>query len=156
MTGTEHRVTSAYQPQSNGLCERQNRTIKEALVKVLDEKAVEWPYIIEGILFAHRVSKHTSTKYSPFFLLYNREPTLPVDVKYRMVDIKKHDIESFDRETFDAVLTSFISLREKVYHTAFKNIQTAQNKQQKDYNKRYQAPHLIGINDKVLLKIKKG
>ena len=35
LTGTDQRVTSAYHPQSNGLCERQNRTIKDSLVKVL-------------------------------------------------------------------------------------------------------------------------
>ena len=34
MTGTQQRVTSAYHPQSNGLVERQNPTIKNALVKV--------------------------------------------------------------------------------------------------------------------------
>ena len=28
MIGTEQRITSAYHPQSNGLCERQNRAIK--------------------------------------------------------------------------------------------------------------------------------
>ena len=80
LTGVEQRVTSAYRPQSNGLVERQYWTIKNALVEVLDEKPTKWPYIIEGILFAHRVSRHSSTQYSPFYLLYNREPILPIDV----------------------------------------------------------------------------
>ena len=38
------------------------------------------PSLIEGVLFAHRASKHFSTKYSPFKLVYNREPVLPIDV----------------------------------------------------------------------------
>lgn len=37
LTGTDQRVTFAYHPQSNGLCERQNRTIKDSLVKFLEE-----------------------------------------------------------------------------------------------------------------------
>ena len=82
MTGTEQRVTSAHHPQSNGLCERQNRTIKDSLVKILEENPKEWPNVIQGVLFAHRVSAHYSTKFSPFFLLYNRHPTLPIDIKY--------------------------------------------------------------------------
>ena len=86
LTGIEQRVTSACHPQSNGLVERQNRTIKNALVKVLNEKPTEWPYIIEGILFAHRVSRHSSAQYSPFYLLYNREPILPIGVKFNLAD----------------------------------------------------------------------
>ena len=84
LTGVVQRITSAYQPQSNGLVERQNRTIKNSLVKILEDNPRHWPYIMEGVLFAHRVSKHSSTKYSPFKLLYNREPVLPIDVKYRL------------------------------------------------------------------------
>ena len=41
MAGTEQRITSAYHPQSNRLCEHQNRTIKNSLVKVLEEKPKE-------------------------------------------------------------------------------------------------------------------
>ena len=66
-TDVEQCITSAYHPQSNGLAERQNRTIKNALVKVLVAHPEEWPHIIEGALFAHRMSRHSSTKHSPFF-----------------------------------------------------------------------------------------
>ena len=55
MTGTEQRITSVYHPQSNGLCKRQNRTVKNSLVNIIEEKAKEWPNIIDGILFSHRV-----------------------------------------------------------------------------------------------------
>ena len=52
MIGSEHRITSVYHPQSNGLCGRQNRTIKDSLVKVLDGNPCDWPNVIEGVLFA--------------------------------------------------------------------------------------------------------
>ena len=41
MTGVNQCVTSAYHPQANGLCERQNRLIKDSLVKVLNGKPEE-------------------------------------------------------------------------------------------------------------------
>ena len=62
MTGTEQRITSAYYSQSTGLGKRQNRTIKDSFVKVLEEKPKEWSNIIDGILFAHRVSMHYSSR----------------------------------------------------------------------------------------------
>ena len=43
------------------------------------------PEIIEGILFAHRFSRYSSTKCSPFMPMYNREPVLPIDVKHNLV-----------------------------------------------------------------------
>ena len=163
MTGTEQRVTSAYHPQANGLVERQNRSIKESLVKVLNEKPTEWPYIIEGILFAHRVSRHYSTKYSPFQLLYNREPTLPIDLKYNLDEQQAaveqiEDVDGdhpFDVKTFDTVLSQAKSIREEVYEVTGANIVKAQAKQQRDYNRRHQLPNSLNINDKVLLKNQK-
>ncbi|XP_065681448.1 uncharacterized protein LOC136095128 [Hydra vulgaris] len=75
-TGKIQRITSAYHPQANGLVERQNQTIKRILVKVLDEAALEWPYIIDSVLFSLRVRKHKSTGFSPFALLYQTEAVL--------------------------------------------------------------------------------
>ena len=160
MTGTEQRVTSAYHPQSNGLCERQNRTIKDSLIKVLEENPNEWPNIIEGILFAHRVSVHYSTKFSPFYLMYNRHPTLPIDIKYDLTDPDSDNVESdgepFDIETFRSVVDSAKSLRENVHQQAGQNIKKAQVKQQKDYNNRHSTPNAtLPIGSKVLLENQK-
>lgn len=47
---------------------------------------------MQGVLFAYRTTIHSSTKYSPFFLLYQREPILPVDVM---------NSQSFNDETFN-------------------------------------------------------
>ena len=43
-------VTRAYRLQSSDLVERQNRTIKNSFVKVLEENPLKWSSIIEGVL----------------------------------------------------------------------------------------------------------
>ena len=132
LTGVKQRVTSAYHPQASGLVERQNRTIKNSLVKVLEDNIAMWPSIIEGILFAHRVSRHTSTKYSPFMLLCNRELT----------DWCKNENlldEPFDTEDFDAVLRSATAIRDSIADEASKNIKNAQKKQKRDYDNRHSS-----------------
>ena len=146
-----------HHPQANGLCERQNRVIKESLVKVLDENPSEWSYIISGIIFSHRVSGHYSTKFSPFYMIYNREPILPIDVKHNLVAASNEqdmellgDNEQFQRSMFNAVLSSVKSLREEMHEEALKNIQKAQAKQKKDYDRRHSHASIIKIGDKVL------
>ena len=58
MTGVDQRFTSAYHPQANGLCECQNRTENASLEKIHNARPSEWAYVIEGVLLAHRVSRH--------------------------------------------------------------------------------------------------
>ena len=155
LTGTDQRVTSAYHPQANGLCERQNRTIKDTLIKVLEENPAKWVDVIDGVLFAHRASIHFSTKFSPFFLLYNRHPTLPIDVKYDLIkepaEVGECDYP-FDIESFKDILDSSLKLREVSHGIAGENIEKAQKKQQKDYNRRHSQPEsTIPIGSQVLL-----
>ena len=151
MTGVEQRITSAYHQQANGLVERQNRTIKNTLIKVLNENVNEWPTVIEGVLFAHRVSRHRSTNYSPFFLLYNRHPVLPIDVKYKdSTSTLSHD-EEFGYKMFHDVLKSANTMRKKIHEDASVNIKKAQERQKRDYDQRHKSNRTIKIDDKVLV-----
>ena len=85
-------------------------------MKVLKENPLKRPSIVEGVLFAHRASKRYSTEYSPFQLLNNRHPVLPLDVKYKLSSTENSDPdESFDKDIFDAVLVSSKVIREEVH-----------------------------------------
>ena len=61
-------MTSAYHPQSNGLVERLNQTIQSILLKVVNDHQNNWDELLDPVLFAIR----TSTKYTPFEIMFNR------------------------------------------------------------------------------------
>ena len=73
--GTDHRITSAYHPQSNGLVERLNQTLQNTLMKQVNDHQNNWDELLDHALFAFRTSKQKSTKYTPFELMFNRYDT---------------------------------------------------------------------------------
>ena len=72
LTGTEHCVTSAYHPQSNGLTERFNQTLQTALTKVVNETQDDWDEHLSSVLFAYRTAQQKATKMSPFEVMFCR------------------------------------------------------------------------------------
>ena len=64
LISSEHCVIGVYHPQANDFVKRQNYTIKNSLIKVLGNKPIPLPYILEDEYFSCRVSKHTLTKNS--------------------------------------------------------------------------------------------
>ncbi|PJE77652.1 hypothetical protein CI610_03421 [invertebrate metagenome] len=47
------------------------------LRKMVNEHQTNWDAFLDGALFAMRTKPQSSTKYSPFFLLYGREARYP-------------------------------------------------------------------------------
>lgn len=81
LAGVDHRISSAYHPQTNGLDERLNQTIARTLLKYINEEQDDWDDYLECILFSYRTSIHASTKYTPFYLMYGRDAVLPIELK---------------------------------------------------------------------------
>ena len=72
--------TTPYHPQTDGLVERFNQTLKTMLRKVATKEGRDWDKLIPYILFADREVPRASTGFSPFELLYGRNVRGPLDV----------------------------------------------------------------------------
>ena len=66
--------TSVYHPQTDGLVERFNQTLKRMLKKLPDADGKDWDRLIPYVMFAIREVPQASTGFSPFELLYGRQP----------------------------------------------------------------------------------
>ena len=72
--------TTPYNPKCDGLVERFNKTIAQMLSSYSDANQTNWDLYLPLILFAYRTSQQSTSKESPFALLYGREPRLPSDL----------------------------------------------------------------------------
>lgn len=78
--GVEERFTATYSPQTNGLDERTNQTLKRTIQKMVNDNQDDWDQFIDSTLFSTRVKIQMTTKFSPFYLVYHREAKVPTQI----------------------------------------------------------------------------
>ena len=72
--------TTPYHPQTDGLVERFNQTLKAMLRKMTLSGEQSWDKLLPYVLFAYREVPQASTGFSPFELLYGRKVRGLLDV----------------------------------------------------------------------------
>lgn len=74
--------STPYHPQTNGLVERFNGTLKTMLKRLMSDKPKDWDRYMTGALFAYREIPQSATGFAPFELLYGRIPRGPTQLLY--------------------------------------------------------------------------
>ena len=74
--------TTPYRPQTNGSCERFNRTLISMIGTLLDEHKSCWVQHVPTLVHTFNCTRNNATGYSPYYLLYGHKPLLPIDIEF--------------------------------------------------------------------------
>ena len=80
--GVSKTRTTAYNPKSDGMVERFNKTLAQMLSVLIDpvRRQKDWDEVLPYATFAYRCTPHDSTGESPNMMMLGREVSLPVDL----------------------------------------------------------------------------
>jgi transposase InsO family protein len=117
----QHRPTSANHPQADGLAERAVQTMKAALRRLPRSMAKDWDLELPLISLGYHISRHASLGYSPYHIVYGREPGIPLSIRDSMTDL---DFDDPDR--LRAALLHRVALLKRDMPFAVNNLKTAQ------------------------------
>ncbi|UYV67705.1 hypothetical protein LAZ67_5001654, partial [Cordylochernes scorpioides] len=125
----KHCFTTSYHPQTNGLTERLNRTLINMLSMYVNTDQKNWDEILPFITHAYNTTIQETTGYSPFFLMFGREPTSLLDDRNISVDIDKDDYDEYLKHHLDKINRT----RKLVINNTIKT----QERMKKNYDKKH-------------------
>ncbi|GJZ49140.1 reverse transcriptase domain-containing protein [Tanacetum coccineum] len=83
-------------PQTNGLVERANRSLREGIKARLDERSKDWIGELSHVLWAHRTMIKSSNRETPFSLTYGTEAVIPAEICMPTLRTAKVDLTGND------------------------------------------------------------
>ena len=145
LTGVKKIRTTPYHPQGNGITERMNRTILHMLRTLPETAKSKWPGMLNKLVHAYNCTRHSVTGYTPFRLMFGREPILPIDLLLGITSEDKLHINH----------TEFAQKFENEMKQAWEIVKRNQKQSQdKNANQAMRKPLLtpVRVGDRVLIR----
>ncbi|GFS92474.1 retrovirus-related Pol polyprotein from transposon 17.6 [Trichonephila clavipes] len=124
----DHRFTTAYHPQTNGLTEHFNKTLADMLSMYVDVEQKNWDEILPFVTFAYNTAKQETTGFTPFYLLHGREAETTLDT---MLPFCPNDFD-------DNNITKIAARAEESRQLARVHTLRAQDKDRRRYDSKHQ------------------
>ena len=134
--------TTPYHPQTDGLVERFNGTLKGMLRKFVSRNQKDWDQYLPYLLFAYREVPQETTGFSPFELLFGRRVRGPLDV------LKEE--WTGDRGTAVPVATHVVEMRERLAEMTQLVSENVAKSQQRYYDRGAKSRR-FDVGDQVLV-----
>ena len=114
--GVKRSRSAVRHPQGNSPAERFMRYLNAAFSITLPTY-LDWPRILPIILYSYRVLPQETTGYSPFFMMYGREPLLPLQASTLLPSLIS---TSNDPKAAEVYVTQMISAMTDVFNVVRK------------------------------------
>jgi hypothetical protein len=98
--GITHKRTTPGHPQTNGMAERFNRTLKDTLRKLCNNKVSSWEDTLASALWAYRISEMETRGSSPFYLLFGHLPNNPPQLhdEHRFENLALAQLHAYNKQ----------------------------------------------------------
>lgn len=131
-------------PQGNGKVERFNRTLFHMLRTLPEKKKHKWKDSLNKVIYAYNATRNDATGFSPFYLLFGRSPSLPVDLMFGLSREETGMNHSEYTEKWKVVM-------KEAYELARQNISKSAGDAKKQYDRKVRFSNLQP-GDRVLVR----
>ena len=84
LAGVHQSRTTPYHPMGNGMVERFNQTLINMLGTLKEKQKEDWKSYVSTFVHAYNATRHDSTEYTPFFLMFGRHLRLAIGAYLRL------------------------------------------------------------------------
>lgn len=133
-----------YHPRGNPV-ERFNRTLISMLGTLKECDKVHWSSFVKPLVHAYNCTKHDSTGFSPYELMFGRQPRLPIDLAF---DVPQNREEFKSHSQYVRNLKSRL---QKTYDLAIKSAAKVEEGNKAHFDK-HVLESTLDIGDRVLVK----
>ena len=133
--------STTYHPQTNGLVERQNRTLVSMLRVYCSRYMTDWDRYLPQVMGAYNSTQHSTTGVSPHMMLTGHEKSLPLTFFYPEYEGKKTSPQVYVRDV--------IRRQQELNDLCRRNTQQAQARQRKKFDKKAAGAKAYSVGDYV-------
>lgn len=136
----KHLTTTAYHPQTNGALERSHSTLKDYIKHFINSNQTDWDDYVPLAMFNYNTLVHSSTKFTPFELIFGHKPILPSSITSK-IDT---------RYTYNTYHDQLKYRLNKSYEIAQQNLKSSKETSKQIYDKKLNN-QAFKVNDSVYL-----
>ena len=136
--------TTPYHPRGNPV-ERFNRTLLSMLGTLKAQDKTHWRDFVKPLVHAYNCTKHETTGFTPYELMFGRQPRLPIDLAFDV------PLSHSDQKSHSQYVRALKAHLQESYQLAYENAAKAAERNKVRFDRRV-TESTLDVGDRVLVR----